>query len=654
LSGRDASRGEGAGERVGLFLCRCAEQLGRVVGVDELSPSARWPQAAFVGVHDLLCAPDGLAWLRDRIREEGLDRVVIGGCSPREHEATFRKAAEEAGLSPWHTQLVNLREQVEWIGGDPAAATERAGRLLRAGIARVARQRDLPRRQVDASPDVAVIGGGAAGLSAALALAGRGRRVLLVEREFALGGLANELDELFPDGTCASCFMAPAIDDVLHHPAIDVLTGATVTAVRGSLGRFELTVASRPRFVDPETCLGCPVCVDACPVERPDAREGGLGTRRAISLSYAGCLPYVPSIDPAACIGLGGGTCRACADACAVGAIRLADRPSEQTLRAGAILLAVGMEPGPVDGPPGVVSTWRLERMLHPNGPTAGTVRGADGTEPRAVLLALSGDAAAADGELAIDALLKLAGALRARLRGARILLAGGLERSPRHAARVRELEAAGVELLAANWTEGGAEPCGGRVAARLRDGGAERTVEVDLVVLHAASRPAQGSEPLAAALRIARDARGFLDDSGPSPFEPNATRSAGVFVAGAAAGPRHVRTAIRDGKAAAGRILADLVPGARLEVEPLAAEADSARCCGCAACAASCAFGAVRRDPETGKAVVEPLHCRACGSCAAACPTGAMSAPNFTREQLSAEVSALLAAGGGAGSERP
>ena len=147
--------------------------------------------------------------------------------------------------------------------------------------------------------------------------------------------------------------------------------------------------------------------------------------------------------------------------------------------------------------------------------------------------------------------------------------------------------------------------------------------------------------------LRIALDARGFLDDSGPGPFEPNLTRAAGVFVAGAAAGPRALRTAIRDGKAAAGRILADLQPGVKLEVEPLAPEADALRCCGCAACVTSCAFGAVRRDPETGKAQVEPLHCRACGSCAAACPTGAMVAPHSTREQLAAEISALLASGG-------
>jgi heterodisulfide reductase subunit A len=158
--------------------------------------------------------------------------------------------------------------------------------------------------------------------------------------------------------------------------------------------------------------------------------------------------------------------------------------------------------------------------------------------------------------------------------------------------------------------------------------------------------RPADGSEALAALLRIGRGDGGFLDDGGPTPFEPTATRAAGVFVAGAAGGPRPLRAAIRDGSAAAGRILAGLQPGEPLVVEPLAPEVEPLRCCGCGACASACAFGAVRIDPATGKAGVEPLHCRACGSCAAGCPTGAISSPHQTREQIAAEISALLASG--------
>ncbi len=151
----------------------------------------------------------------------------------------------------------------------------------------------------------------------------------------------------------------------------------------------------------------------------------------------------------------------------------------------------------------------------------------------------------------------------------------------------------------------------------------------------------------MAALFRLALDARGFLPDGGGGPFEPTATSVPGVFVAGAAAGPRTIREAIRDGAAAAGRVLSTLVPGRLRPLEPLAVEIAAATCSGCGACVAVCPFGAVARDGTTGKAAVDPVHCRGCGTCAAACPTGAASARHFTGAQISAEISALLSDAG-------
>jgi heterodisulfide reductase subunit A2 len=164
--------------------------------------------------------------------------------------------------------------------------------------------------------------------------------------------------------------------------------------------------------------------------------------------------------------------------------------------------------------------------------------------------------------------------------------------------------------------------------------------------VVHAPSRAADGTAALAALLRIDRGPDGFLRDRGASPFEPTATRVAGVYVAGAAAGPRTIHQAIRDGAAAAGQVLASLWPGERKLLEPLQAEVDAALCGGCGICAAVCPFGAVSLAPGSGKACVEAVHCRGCGTCAAACPTGAASARHFTRAQIAAEISALLASG--------
>ena len=136
--------------------------------------------------------------------------------------------------------------------------------------------------------------------------------MILVERSHALGGLANRLDEIFPAGECASCFMEPVLDEVLHSERVEVLTGAGLRRVRGAHGRFEIEIAIASRGVDPAACLGCGAC-SCVPTSRPDP-DGG-PARKAIGVPYPGALPHVSAIDAGACL-RAWGVCDACAQAC--------------------------------------------------------------------------------------------------------------------------------------------------------------------------------------------------------------------------------------------------------------------------------------------------------------------------------------------------
>ena len=613
----------GAPDRTALVFCECGGNLGSVVRLSDLAVGGRWHGADIVAKVPVLCSPAGKAWLADRVREEGVRRLVVAGCSPLEHEKTFRGVLEGAGADPWLLQMVNLREQGEWVGGDAAQATARAGRLVSAALSRVRRQRPIERRRVEASGDAVVVGGGASGLSAALALARRGRQVVLVEREHALGGRLALLDRVFPGMECASCFVHPAVDEALHHPSIEVVTGAEVTEVRGGLGNFSVRVLVRPRRVDREACLGCATCASTCPVELP-------GGARAVGLPYPGALPHAAAVLEE-CLHLRGGDCRACADACPASAIRLGEAPAERTVRCGALIVATGLAPPPPHAQPGVLTAWQLERALHPDGAVP---RRADGSVPRSVLLAPA--PGARDG-LWPEELAKLALLVRERLPEAAVAVAGGLDLTPRFEALCEPLRDAGVELLA-----GAADPdafaAGG---VRLSTGA---RAEADLLVVWETPRPSPGTAALAATLRIAAGTDGFLEERA-GPFQPTASRVAGIFVAGGAAGPRPALAAIRDGVAAAGQVLSALEPGAPLLLEPLSAEVDPDRCGACGVCASACPSGAVALVRELGVSRVEPSFCHGCGCCAAACPSGAIEAPHFTTSQIAAEVSALLGA---------
>lgn len=507
-------------EGVDLLLCECgpnisgAIDLARVEAVYSSDPQVRSVQSAGV-----LCSEEGREWLENYLRRSAPRSIVVAACTPREHLKTFQQVCRQADTNPHLLTMVNLREQCAWVTADREQATAKAIRLVRAGVRRALHLSPLEEKSVACNPDVLVVGAGVAGLQAAWVLAQADRHVTLVERDPCVGGLAVQQGDQKEDEQCASCVLGEMVDEVLHHPRIEIFTCAELRGLVGSWGNFSATILQRPRHVDPLACYGCPQCIEVCPVPSGGKDcDGGPG-HGAIFIPYEGARPNVPAVDESACLYFLGERCDACARACPFDAILLEQEEQEVIRKAGAVVLATGAR--------------------------------------------LPGESRTVTNRAALE-----------------------------------------------------------RVAPQMLG--------------------ARGSDALARLARVTLAPAGFF--ALPWPWiRPAQTAVEGILAAGSATGPKDVQSCVTEGAAAAARILATLVPGRQIPLEPAQAVVNSELCGGCKTCLTACPFSAIRMDEQALTAEVDERLCRGCGSCAARCPSGAVEALAFTDDQLRAEIEGLL-----------
>ena len=230
--------------RIGVFVCRCGEQIGGSVDVAALTAYAQaLPNVVFAADRVKLCGDQDMADLAQQIGEKRLNRVVVAACTPRTHETFFRDVCHQAGLDRHLLDFVNLRDQCALVHlHEPARATQKAKDLLRMGVARAAFLQALGESRQEMTPVALVIGAGIAGLTAALNLANRGFQVKLLERQAAMGGQVAGLHCLYPTGEAAKAFVHSRVEAVKNHPNIETFVEATVRSVEGTLGNYQAVV----------------------------------------------------------------------------------------------------------------------------------------------------------------------------------------------------------------------------------------------------------------------------------------------------------------------------------------------------------------------------------------------------------------------------
>src|SRR5512140_649771 len=386
-------------ERVGVYVCHCGSNIAGTVDVVDV---AKWAEEKLKhqGVvvsreYKFMCSSLGQELIEKDIKELGLTRVVVAACSPHLHEKTFRTAAKNAGLNPYLCELASIREQVSWVHNDKAVATEKAKAVVSGAVARVNENVPLDEIKVPINPNTMVVGGGIAGIQAALEIANAGFHVYMAEREPSIGGHMAQFDKTFPTLDCSACILTPRMVEVGTHPNITLLTWSEVVNVAGYVGNFSVKIKKKARCVKEDLCTGCGICQEKCPKKViDDVFEAGLGYRKAIYTPFAQAVPNKPVIDVPNCTYYEKGTCKACEKFCAPGAIRFDQQDEIITFQVGNIILATGyqvfdarkMTNYGYGRLPNVFTSLEVERLFNAAGPTNGAVVMRDGkTTPTAV-----------------------------------------------------------------------------------------------------------------------------------------------------------------------------------------------------------------------------------------------------------------------------
>ncbi|MFP3870230.1 MAG: hydrogenase iron-sulfur subunit [Syntrophobacteria bacterium] len=637
--------------RVGVYVCHCGHNIAGVLDVAAVRDyAAQLPHVQVARDNVFCCAEPGQLEIQEDIKEFGLNRIVVAACSPRLHEPTFRRTIKDAGLNHYLLEMVNIREQCSWVHAqDPKAATEKAKDLVAMGVAKASLVFPLSDRQVPMINRALVIGGGLAGMQAALDIADAGHPVCLVERSPFLGGTVSTYWRTFPQGDIARCLIAPMMSRVLHHPLIEMRAGSEVTHVDGYIGNFTVQVRSDPRYVDSQ-CDLCGRCVEVCEVDRSG------GEQRAIYIPDPWCAPPLYAIDHEVCT-----RCESCVAVCPQKAIDLHMQGEEATLEVGSIVVATGFqpyEPGndghyPYYRYANVVTSVELERMLHPQGPTGGKVlRPSDGEFARRVAFLQCVGSREEEGNRYCSRVccmvsLKQAQALASEPERELTIY----YRDMRPMKKFYEDLYGAVRDLGVLFYRGEIQEVEELADQSLRIQGENellqaRTVqEVDLLVLAVGLEPNAAAQPLRDIVKLTVGDDGFFLEAHPK-LRPLETVQDGIFLAGTCQGPKDISETVAHASGAAAKANT-LLAHETIVLDGLIAEIDMEHCVGCLRCVEQCPFQAVTavevEGEEKPKAEVVTAACKGCGVCAGVCPTGAAELLGFTEDQILAQIRAAL-----------
>ncbi len=655
-----------AEDKIAVYLCHCGTNIAGKVDVDKVVAwAAEQPNVAIAREYKYMCSDPGQDLIKEDIQQHGINRVVVAACSPTMHEPTFRKAAADAGLNPYLLQMANVREHCSWVTVDKDEATEKAKRILNAQIHRLPFNEALEPIEVPVNPAVMVVGGGIAGIEAALKLAATGKKVYLVEKNPSIGGHMAMFDKTFPTLDCAACILTPKMSAAGKDPNIELMAYSEVVEVDGYVGNFKVKVNKKARYVNTDTCTGCAACLDACVVRKVLSEfDQGLGKRSAIYIPFPQAVPLRATIDAEKCLTLKGKKCKQpCTTACGPGAIDFEQQDELVELEVGAIIMATGFElwdPGQ-DARYGygrldnVITSLEFERISNASGPTGGEIVCKNGEPPKSVAILHcigSRDQNYQEHCSRVCCMysLKFSHLIKEHLPETEVYelyidmrcYGKGYEEFYR---RVMDEGVHMVRGRAAEVTDLAMSPEEeGRLIVKTEDTllGIVRRIPADMVILSSGLAPAKDAKAVSQTFGFGCSADGFFLERHPK-LEPVSTITDGIFIAGCCQYPKDIPDTVAQAGAAAAGALA-LVDNATVKVEPTISYIDPEKCCGCHICVGLCPHVAIQYNEELKVAEVITAACKGCGVCVAACGSNVPQQHGYLDDQIFAEIEGAMA----------
>jgi heterodisulfide reductase subunit A len=667
MSNKRSSPVEKQQERVGVYVCHCGSNIAGtvdVVGVANWAAEKLKHQGVVIArEYKFMCSSLGQELIEKDIKELGLTRVVVAACSPHLHEKTFRIAAQNAGLNPYLVELASIREQVSWVHTDKTIATEKSKAVVAGAVSRVIENVPLEEVKVPINPNTLVVGGGIAGIQAALEIANAGFHVYLVEREPSIGGHMAQFDKTFPTLDCSACILTPRMVEAGTHPNITLLSWSEVQNVAGYVGSFTVTIRKKARFVKEELCTGCGICEEKCPKKVIDeVFEAGLGYRKAIYTPFAQAVPKYPVMDRENCTYFIKGTCKACEKFCPTGAIDFQQEDELIHVEVGNIILATGYDLFDARRVsnygygrlPNVFTSLEFERLSNAAGPTSGNIVLRDGkTTPKSVGIIHCVGSRDKNFNNYCSVICCMQGLKFAHLvherTGATVYnfyidMRTAYKAYDEFYQRVLEEGTLFVRGKVAEVTNAARyEREKGKLIIQVEDtlAAKQRRIPVDMVILSSGLQPRYDAKQVGKLFGISCSTDGWFTEKHPK-LDPVATMTEGIYIAGCAQGPKDIPSSVAQGAAASARVL-DKILQKEVALEPIKATVNPESCSGCRICNGLCPFNAIRFLDDRMVTEINPALCQGCGTCVAACPAGAISGTGFSDAQIIAQIDGLL-----------